>query len=288
MYASEAAVCKSAGLNCALISYEALVYEQQPAQAVQYINEQTEPTLGLYRGWMLRPEQYTQLFDVLAAKGITLINTPAAYQHTHYLPESYDIIVSATPRSVWLPLANPAEVDDTVLDDIMARLAPFGDRPVIVKDYVKSQKHYWHQACFIPAASDRDGVARVVRRFLALQGDDLNVGLVFREYVELEPLTTHAQSGMPLNKEFRVFVLDGEPILVTEYWTEGNYQNLVPSLAPLQDLMRSVKSRFFTMDVAQQQNGDWLVIELGDAQVAGLPERADPHAFYEAIKARLT
>lgn len=36
----------------------------------------------------------------------------------------------------------------------MTILHEFGDRPVIIKDYVKSRKHEWLGACFIPDASD--------------------------------------------------------------------------------------------------------------------------------------
>ena len=43
---------------------------------------------------------------------------------------------------------------------IMPLLKVFGDRPIIVKDFVKSQKHYWLDAYFIPSASDRQAVER--------------------------------------------------------------------------------------------------------------------------------
>ena len=45
-----------------------------------------------------------------------------------------------------------------------------------------------------------------------------------------------------------------------------------------------VRSRFFTMDVAQRRDGDWLIVELGDGQVAGLPDHADVDGFYKALK----
>jgi hypothetical protein len=34
------------------------------------------------------------------------------------------------------------------------------------------------------------------------------------------------------------------------------------------------------MDVARRRGGDWIVVELGDGQVAGLPERTYVEAFY--------
>src|SRR5579872_2669436 len=86
-YQPEIAAVRRAGAPYALISYEALMDETDAARAVRFVPEQPTPTLGIYRGWMLRPERYAQLYDALAARGITLVNDPAAYIHCHYLPE---------------------------------------------------------------------------------------------------------------------------------------------------------------------------------------------------------
>jgi hypothetical protein len=43
---------------------------------------------------------------------------------------------------------------------VMELLRPFGDAPLVLKDYVKSQKHAWDEACFIPSASDRKAFER--------------------------------------------------------------------------------------------------------------------------------
>jgi hypothetical protein len=40
------------------------------------------------------------------------------------------------------------------------------------------------------------------------------------------------------------------------------------------------------MDVAQRTNGEWIVMELGDAQVAGIPERVSAADFYRTLAAR--
>jgi hypothetical protein len=170
------------------------------------------------------------------------------------------------------------------MNEIMGLLRPFGSTSVIVKDFVKSRKHEWAEACFIPSASDGAFVERVVRRFLELQGDDLNEGLVFREFVEFEPLGRHPKSGMPLTKEFRLFFLDGQPIFWTPYWEGGDYAGVTPPVERFVAVAGGVRSRFFTMDVAKRQAGDWLIVELGDAQVAGLPDHADVDSFYKALR----
>jgi hypothetical protein len=257
------------------------VVEGAAAQAVARIPEGEQ--LAVYRGWMLKPPQYQAMHAALAARGVTLVNTPEAYRAGHYLPDGYASIEGQTPRSVWLPVPVPEEVD---FERIRAALAPFGDGPLIVKDYVKSQKHYWTEACFIPSASDSSAVQRVVRRFLDLQGSDLNEGLVFREFVPLRIVGTHPKSALPLAAEFRIFWLDAEPILAHRYWGDLTSFDTPLPFDDIRPTAARVPSRFFTMDVAFLESGGWTIVELGDGQVAGLPSLDLAPAFYEKIAAR--
>lgn len=280
-YAAEVTAADDLGIPYELVYYEAFVNEQNAERAVRRVHMRDQPEFVLYRGWMLTATQYRQLYLALAMRGVRLVNDPRAYRTVQYLPDSYPFIAHCTPRTVWLRTGG--EISD---DALVHLLAPFGSGPIIVKDFVKSRKHEWEEACYIPSATDHAVVTRVVHRFLELQGDDLNVGLVFREYVPLAPLGAHPQSGMPLAKEFRVFVFEGVPTYVTEYWDTGDYGGVQPPVAIFDDVMRSVPSRFFTMDVAERREGGWLIIELGDGQVAGLPERADVRDLFRALQAR--
>jgi len=279
-FEAEAQAAQTLGIAHGLISYEALVNERRPGRAVRRIAVAEPPRDALYRGWMLRPAEYAGLYDALMTRGIRLFNSPAAYRHCHYLPESYPIIEGCTAKSVWLPLS-----DGFSIDAVMPLLQAFGSGPVIVKDYVKSQKHYWHEGCFIPSASDAGAVERVVRRFLELQGDSLNEGLVFREFVAFEPLAAHSRSGMPMTREFRMFVRDSAVLCCAPYWDEGMYEGAVPPRGAFSDVIPRVQSRFFTMDVARRRDGDWMIVELGDGQVAGLPPSVSAMEFYRHLTA---
>ncbi len=168
----------------------------------------------------------------------------------------------------------------------MEVLTPLGHRPVIIKDFVKSRKHEWADAFFIPSAADRDAVERVVGRFLELQGDDLNEGLVFREFVEFRPVGIHPKSGMPLTEEYRIFWMDAQPMFWSPYWEEGEYVGTGPPLDLFAETATAVRSRFFSMDVARRIDGAWLIVELGDGQVSGLPRDDDAGPFYEALSRR--
>ncbi len=272
----EAAV--RAGHEVHLISLESL-REGNPARFLRSIPVQQGDAVAMYRGWMLLGEEYAALYQGLRQRKLQLINTPDEYLNCHYFPNSYPKIKVYTPQSTWLEVAG--EVD---FGEIAEKLKVFGDRPVVLKDYVKSEKHYWAQACFIPSAASRTDVERVTNAFLALRGQYLNKGLVYRAFVELEPLTKHSSSKMPLSKEFRLFYLDKKLLVCAPYWNEGAYDAELPDLDTFNEVATRIDSNFFTMDVAKQKNGEWLIIELGDGQVSGLPAHLSPDAFYESLR----
>ena len=68
------------------------------------------------------------------------------------------------------------------------------------------------------------------------------------------------------------------------YWDEGKYPSLAPPLTQFQEIAQNVNSQFFSMDIAKSQYKGWLIVELGDGQVAGLPDNADVKAFYSRFK----
>jgi hypothetical protein len=275
-FGAEVAAIERLGLPYALVDHDALVRDDEPGRVVRRVREQPQSVVALYRGWMVTPSQYRVLYDALAARGIRLVNDPRQYRHAHHLPENYPVIEGHTPRSVWL-------TGDLGINRIMEALAPFGDSPVIVKDFVKSRKHEWAEACFIPSAADRRAVERVVGRFLELQGDDLNEGLVFREFVKFEPVGVHPRSGMPLTEEYRAFWLDGVPVFWAPYWAEGEYRASRPPIEDFAGVAAAVRSRFFTTDLARRRDGGWMIVEIGDGQVSGLPRESDTDRFYEAL-----
>lgn len=279
MYIDEVAAATRAGLDFQLVDYSAIANDQNAARAVRDIPVQKEIEPAVYRGWMLRASQYRILYDALLSRGIKLVNNEKQYRHTHHLPENYHVIEPHTPKTIWIDTTGK-NMDYAMLMDM---LIPFGSKPLILKDFVKSEKHYWNQATYISSASDALAVKNTVERFLELRGDDLEGGLVFREFIDFEPVGDQPRSGMPLSKEYRIFFLDALPIMTVRYWDVEGYDETLPPRDLFADMARNVRSRFFTMDVAQRSDGTWMIIELGDGQVAGLPDDADENAFYKKL-----
>lgn len=242
------------------------------------LTENESSTRMLYRGWMLSRDGYGRLAAAADSVGMTMITSGEQYARCHYFPGWYPVVELESVPSIWI------EADGAIdFSTVHAAVGAFGDRPIIVKDYVKSQKHYWQEACFIPSASSKADVERVVTRFVELQDGELNGGLVFREYVELAALGTHSKSGMPISLEYRAFLLNGRLATLDPYWDADIASGDVPDRGWLESIANRIDSPFITIDVARRVDGRWVVMEVGDGQVSGLPDRCLPGRFYESI-----
>lgn len=147
-YLKEYHAATEKGIEAVLMDFEALVYDNNLGRSLRSIPHYKKRVKAIYRGWMLKPKTYEILYNALLEKNISLINTPEEYRNCHYLPSSYKEIEGRTPKSVWF------NIDQYInnLDGILEKLRSFGDSPIIVKDYVKSRKHEWKDACYISSA----------------------------------------------------------------------------------------------------------------------------------------
>ena len=119
----------------------------------RHLPESANPSTAVYRGWMLPPDGYATLYHALDRRGLRLVNDPRQYVFCHHLPNALAALGEATPQTWSVPLdpRSPAPVDE-LLD-----LA--GTGPVIVKDYVKSEKHMWDDRVLHPGRSRPRGGA---------------------------------------------------------------------------------------------------------------------------------
>lgn len=266
------------GFTPLLFSYEDLCSKNNAHLATRRIAVADTHATVVYRGWMLTPQQYTLLYHQLEAKNYILLNTPEQYRLCHYLPASLALIEERTPKTVF------EEYDgEESIERLIEKARVLGSAPLIVKDYVKSEKHHWAEACFVPSASDTERLRTVIHNFLALRGDSLNVGVVLREFVELNALTIHSQSAMPLTEEYRLFFYRKKLIGCYTYWEEGDYHFPEPDTHEFELLAQTIDSSFFSMDIARTTKGTFIIVELGDGQVSGLPRSMKKAELYQAF-----
>lgn len=282
-YADEARSALAAGFQIGVIDHDSLCCGEIE-RALRFCGQHAAPCV--YRGWMMTARQYKAFHAALTQRGYEPLTNPEQYAFSHHLPENFPSIEKASPATVWITSQDaglPHQPDWSAIIKTAARLGP---GPCIVKDWVKSQKHAWSTACFIPNAQDEGAVQRIAGRFVELQGDQLCGGLVFRKLTPLHIIGHHPRSGMPLGAEVRSFWVGGQPKTIFPYWDEIGFDEK-PPMETFQDIGKSLRSPFFTVDIAKAADGRWIIMELGDGQVAGLPNASLAPALYAALAAKM-
>ncbi len=228
----------------------------------------------LYRGWMMRPELYRRFYEKLTARGISLVNTPEEYERYHLLPNWYSDFKDYTPGTAWTDTPRVDEAMDLVSEN---------SGPFIVKDYVKSRKHQWNDACYISQIEDAAEARRVISNFVVRQGADLVGGIVLRRYEKFRIVDRHEKSGMPVAEEYRCFVFKGQKISIDGYWN-GQDKNILSEkeMAWLDGMIARIRSNFVSVDLARKESSELMIVELGDGQVSGL-QQLEAGRFYRRL-----
>ncbi|MFJ2867204.1 ATP-grasp domain-containing protein [Kitasatospora sp. NPDC087314] len=297
-FAWEARLLRELGGEHHLVDHDALL-AGHAEEAVGQVPRDGGPLW--YRGWMLPSDRYAGFATALAVRGGALLTSAAGYLTAHELPGWYGVFEGATPPSVWIPTAGTVAPRPAELAAAVARLG--GSGPAIVKDYVKSRKHEWHEACYIPELADPAAVRRVVARFVELQGEFLAGGVVLRRYEEFERRADGTGGGSADGVddgsgggsadrsgggdgravEARVWWLDGEPVLVGPH-PDAPHRTVEPDLTGVQPLVRTLGCRFITTDLASRADGSgWRVVEVGDGQVSDLPRGIDASGLLASL-----
>ncbi|MGI5521837.1 ATP-grasp domain-containing protein [Micromonospora sp. CA-259024] len=259
-FAAEAQAARAAGFDVAVVDHDALT-QGDPLRAVAAV---PAGGVAVYRGWMLRSEQYRAFAEALAVRGVTLRTGSDQYRCAHELPGWYHALAAVTPTSTWTTSA-----DRTAFGRARAQL---GDGPAVLRDYTKSMKHHWHEAVFVPDLTDATAAWQIAARFLDLRADDFTGGFVLRSF---EHFTT---------AEVRTWWTHGTCALVGAHPDTPN--DLPPAevgLATITPLVAALDLPFVTVDLARRDDGIWRVIELGDGQVSDRPTTINPHDFVAAL-----
>ncbi|WP_246157696.1 ATP-grasp domain-containing protein [Catellatospora sichuanensis] len=263
-FAIQARAVRDAGAVVALLDLDALL-AGDVAAAVRRIPRDLGSVW--YRGWMIPVGRYAALSDALAGCGVTLRVSATAYRAAHELPGWYATLAQVTPESVWTPW-QPGE--PPTVGQVAELVAPLGGGPAVVKDYVKSRKHEWAEACYIPDLTDVAHAHRVVTRMVELQEEFLQGGLVVRRFEQFA-----RRDGRTV--EARVWWVGGEPVLAGPHPDTPDLFH-EPDLTAIAPLVAAFGHPFVTTDVALRDDGMWRVVELGDGQVSDLPTVVDPAA----------
>jgi hypothetical protein len=158
--------------------------------------------------------------------------------------------------------------------------------PFVLKGETNSKKHLWDTHMF---AADKRAAGEVYSR---LQDDMLlaQQEIYIRDYVPLKRLAT-GFNGLPITNEFRFFVMNGQVVTGAFYWSSHTAD--LPSIPSANQVSREFlakviqrigdMARFYVIDVAETESGEWIVVELNDGQMSGLSCNT-PEALYSGLR----
>lgn len=208
---------------------------------------------------------YKELAEDIQATGAELINSWRQHSYIADLQNWVFDLGELTPMT-WSRLEDLPE-----------------EGPFVLKGGVNSRKGQWNTHMF----------ARNKREAIEVHGKLSDDGLIGQQPIYIRqylPLVSYGTSvgGCPLSKEFRFFVCDGEILTGGFYWSNQVENPPSPEEVPKDFLKKAIeilssKVRFFVLDVAQTQSGDWIVIEVNDGQQSGLSENS-PKVLYTELQ----
>jgi hypothetical protein len=159
--------------------------------------------------------------------------------------------------------------------------------PFVVKGKTKSRKWQWKTHMFAPTKSEALQLGQRLK-------DDAEIGeqgVVYRRYVPLRTFG-HGKDGLPFTNEWRFFYYREQRLSYAYYWPGSDYLDRasIPAEAiALADRIAAITSRFvnfFTLDLAETETGEWILIEVNDGQ-ASVPSEHDLDELYGNLRRAL-
>jgi hypothetical protein len=227
MFADQWSALTQAGFSASLCS-DAVLAGTKPLRNVP------SRSAVVYRGWMVKVEEYTALARAIEQGGSMQFTSPQEYLATHHLPNWYPLLSDLTPETRVF----------TADADLVAELLALGWGAYFLKDYVKSLK-----TARGSIVRDPTEAPAVIAEMIEYRGE-IEVGICVRRVEEFVP-----------ESERRYFVLHG----VGYAPTAGDQ---VPDIVA--KCAERLPSKFFSVDVAQRSDGRLRVVEVGDGQVSDL------------------
>jgi len=259
-------------MNTVLLFRKTLAEEDEMSIAQKHcrvVEQRSEISNDLVIGRYSVLPYYRELEKDIKNVGGRLINSYQQYSYVSKINWWYEDMKDITPAT-WFDIPS----------------VPEHAGPFVLKGSINSRKQLWKTHMY---AENKKQAIEVHNRLL----DDTLIGhqdIVVRQHI---PLVNYGNDivGMPISREFRIFVLFGKIVSTGFYWSIHS-EDISPSASKTDDIDFSLvhevinrvgdKCNFYTVDIAQKTDGDWVLIEMGDAQMAGLSCN-DPETLYKKI-----
>lgn len=252
---------------CGMPEFDIILYNYDEfisSGNIRFYPEEFNEGLCIYRGWMLKPDKYKELYEKLKSKGVILINDTIEYERCHLFPNSYADIKGYTPKTRWYE-----DYMRINWDFINSEFKKF-----MIKDYVKSAKGTNFPTNFETPVK-QEMMKEYIDEFIRIRGALFTKGIVIKEFVDFKKYKD-------ITNEYRAFFMKGKLITLSKNSNQSDNCPFVP--IEFVEKFAALKSNFYTVDFAELNSGKWIVVEVGDGQVSGLSPDQYIFKFYDEIR----
>jgi ATP-grasp domain, R2K clade family 3 len=238
----------------------AIGYSIAAVDALANLPNFDRPQLGIWAGFIPAQAKYEAVYRAAAAKNVFLVNDPIQHQTALEFDRYYPLLGNLTPQSMIVTSGDECT-------DVGAKLG----FPVFVRGAVKSNKTLGWDAC---VAKDSDELRYIVEQILSIP-HRARGRAVIRQLVKLR-YRSMMPGDFPRSREYRLFVYRGQVLAFGYYWDEFEDEFILTASdrSSLHELAIEAATRvdvpYIIVDIGQLESGDWIVIEVGDAQFAGM------------------
>jgi hypothetical protein len=228
-------------------------------------------TLGFVAGYIPTERRYIQLYHAALEHNVRLINSPEQSNTIMDFEKFYPLIQDLTPKSI--------VVNNT--KDLKNLDIGF---PLFIKGAIKSEKEKGWDACVAVNKTDLKKKCEVMFR----RNYSARNKAVLRQIIPLKH-TQKTPAGFPMGREFRVMLYQNQVIDYGYYWMTHEKKD-VPTQSEdrlIRELAVEASTRCGTpltvVDVGQDVDDKWWVIEMGDPQFCGVTHISG-HVFWQHLK----
>ncbi len=201
---------------------------------------------------------YDSLYLELLEEGVRLVHSPEQHRLCSELPLWYPLLEGLTPESWWFDKPPDAKT--------AGELAGW---PLFLKGSRQTSRHK-ASLSIIHNEDEYDAAIASYATDHMLHWQQI----VIRRFARLRKVPADMGQRIPASFEFRTFWWHGELVGAGPYFAEyaryeWSEEEKVSALQLAEEAARRIALPFLVVDVAQQADGQWIVIEVNDAQESG-------------------
>ncbi len=220
-------------------------------------------------------KDYAALEEMIGGMGMKLLINVEEHLRCSTIDKWYPLLKVKTPYT---------EIYDTfpAVKEVMKHFT----FPVFIKGNRQTNRHNKSQ-CIIEKAEDYEKLKESWKRDNVLSWQKVAI----REFVPLQTVDKDTYADMvPISYEFRFFFFEGKCVGYGPYWYMGNKYAMNPedydtAISLAEWAAEKVGVPFIAVDLAKTAKGEWIVIEVNDAQESGFVGLNSLALWHKAIEA---